>query len=167
MNEYTKNSPLADRMRPGNLKDFLGQDDIVGSGKLLREAVEMDRIPSMIFWGPPGSGKTTLAYIISKKTKSRFKKISAVSSGLKDLRGVISEAEESRRLGENTILFIDEIHRWNKAQQDALLPYVENGTIVLIGATTENPSFEVRGAILSRVRVFVLKDLSVDDIINI
>lgn len=167
MNEYIKNSPLADRMRPKNLKDFLGQDDIVGSGKLLREAVELDKVPSMIFWGPPGSGKTTLAFIISEKTKSQFKKISAVSSGLKDLRDVISGAEESRRLGESTILFIDEIHRWNKAQQDALLPYIENGTIVLIGATTENPSFEVRSAILSRVRVFVLSGLSTDNIISI
>jgi len=152
--------PLADRIRPGSLANFLGQDEIIGKGKLLREAIKKDQLPSMIFWGPPGSGKTTLAYIIAKQTKSQFKKISAVSSGLKDLRQVIKEAEINKRLGEKTILFIDEIHRWNKTQQDALLPYVERGVITLIGATTENPSFEVRGSLLSRCRVFVLKQLS-------
>jgi len=152
--------PLADRMRPDSLDNFLGQDEIVGKGKLLREAIEKDRLPSMIFWGPPGSGKTTLAYIIAKQTKSQFKKISAVSSGLEDLREVIKEAEMNKRLGRKTILFIDEIHRWNKTQQDALLPYVEKGIITLIGATTENPSFEIQGSLLSRCRVFVLKQLS-------
>lgn len=155
-----KNKPLADRMRPESLSDFFGQDDLVGKGKLLRQAIEEDKVPSMIFWGPPGSGKTTLAYIIAKKTKSEFKQISAVSSGLKDLRVILAEAEANKRLEIKTILFIDEIHRWNKSQQDALLPHIENGAIILIGATTENPSFEVVGPLLSRCRVFVLKQLA-------
>jgi len=154
-----KNKPLADRMRPESLSDFFGQDDLVGKGKLLRKAIEEDKVPSMILWGPPGSGKTTLAYIIAKKTKSEFKQLSAVSSGLKDLRSILLEAEANKRLGIKTILFIDEIHRWNKSQQDALLPHIEQGTIILIGATTENPSFEVIGPLLSRCRVFVLKQL--------
>lgn len=167
MNKDNKNTLLADRMRPANLNEFLGQDEIVGRGKLLRKAIEGDNLPSIIFWGPPGSGKTTLAYIIAKQTKSDFIKFSAVTSGVADLRNVIKKAEENKRLGINTILFIDEIHRWNKAQQDALLPHVENGVIVLIGATTENPSFEVRGALLSRCRVFVLKQLTKEDIFDI
>jgi putative ATPase len=154
-----KNKPLADKMRPESLSDFFGQDDLVGKGKLLRKAIEEDKVPPMILWGPPGSGKTTLAFIIAKKTKSEFKQLSAVSSGLKDLRGILSEAETNKRLGIKTILFIDEIHRWNKSQQDALLPHIEQGTIILIGATTENPSFEVIGPLLSRCRVFVLKQL--------
>jgi len=153
------NKPLADRMRPDSLDDFLGQDDLVGKGKLLRKAIEGDKVPSMIFWGPPGSGKTTLAYIIAQKTKSEFKRLSAVSSGLKDLRNIMVEAEANKRLGIKTILFIDEIHRWNKSQQDALLPNIEKGIIILIGATTENPSFEIVGPLLSRCRVFVLKQL--------
>ena len=157
--DATKNSPLADRMRPETLKDFLGQDEIVGQGKLLRQAIEGDSLPSMIFWGQPGSGKTTLAHIIAQETKSDFLKFSAVTSGLKDLKEVIKKARENAVEDRKTILFIDEIHRWNKAQQDALLPHVEQGTIILIGATTENPSFEVRGALLSRCRVFVLKQL--------
>ena len=167
MSKFIKNSPLADRVRPDSLDNLLGQDDIIGKGKLLREAIKKDELPSMIFWGPPGSGKTTLAFIIAKKTKSNFIKISAVSSGLKDLRSIIEEAETNKRLGEKTILFIDEIHRWNKTQQDALLPYVENGTVILIGATTENPSFEVRSAILSRARVFVLQELKEKQLIDI
>ena len=158
MNLYNK--PLADRMRPNSLEDFLGQDDLVGKGKLLRKAIEADNIPSMIFWGPPGSGKTTLAYIIAQKTKSDFQQLSAVSSGLKDLREIIKQAEVNKRLGTKTILFIDEIHRWNKSQQDSLLPNIEKGVIVLIGATTENPSFEIVGPLLSRCRVFVLKQLA-------
>jgi putative ATPase len=162
-NNY-KNAPLADRMRPTNLEDFLGQEEIVGEGKLLRQAIKGDNLPSMIFWGPPGSGKTTLAFIIAKDTKADFIQISAVTSGIEDLRKIIKRAEENRRLGIKTILFIDEIHRWNKSQQDALLPHVERGTIILIGATTENPSFEVRGALLSRSRVFVLKQLTADSI---
>lgn len=156
----SKNKPLADRMRPEKLSGFLGQEEIIGKDKLLSRAIESDQLPSMIFWGPPGSGKTTLAYIIAKQTKSEFKQISAVTSGLKDLREIIELAKTNQRLGKKTILFIDEIHRWNKAQQDALLPHVEKGLLTLIGATTENPSFEVRGALLSRCRVFVLKQLT-------
>lgn len=154
-----KNPPLADRMRPESLDEFLGQEEIIGKSALLRRAIEKDNLPSIIFWGPPGSGKTTLAYIIAKMTKSEFLQLSAVTSGVDELRRIIKIAEENKRSGVKTILFIDEIHRWNKAQQDALLPHVEHGTIILIGATTENPSFEVRAALLSRVRVFVLKQL--------
>lgn len=167
-NDYFK-SPLADRMRPKNLKDFLGQKEIVGEGKMLRTAIEHDSLPSMLFWGPPGSGKTTLAHIIAEQTKAEFVQFSAVTSGVRDLREIIKRAEMNKRLGKNTILFIDEIHRWNKAQQDTLLPHVERGTIILIGATTENPSFEVRGALLSRCRVFVLEQLNeveLQEIIN-
>lgn len=162
-----KTSPLADRMRPENLEDFLGQDEIVGRGKLLRQAITGDNLPSMIFWGPPGSGKTTLAYIIARQTKSEFLRISAVTSGLKDLRLIIKKARENSIEGKRTILFIDEIHRWNKAQQDALLPHVERGAITLIGATTENPSFELRGALLSRCRMFILKKLGEEQIVKI
>lgn len=162
-----KNTPLADRMRPVSLAGFLGQEGIIGAGKLLRQAIESDQLPSMIFWGPPGSGKTTLAFIVAQQTKSEFIEISAVSSGLKDLREIIIRAQENERLGKKTILFIDEIHRWNKTQQDALLPQVERGIITLIGATTENPSFEVRGALLSRCRVFVLERLSEEQLIKI
>lgn len=161
------NSPLALRMRPENLDDFYGQDNIIGEGKMLRNAIQNDKLPSMIFWGPPGSGKTTLASIIAKKTKSEFAEISAVSSGLKDLRDIIVRAEENNRLNIKTILFIDEIHRWNKKQQDGLLPYVEKGIVTLIGATTENPSFEIRGALLSRSRVFVLNSLTEESLIKI
>jgi len=157
--------PLAVRMRPKTLDEFLGQEELVGQGKLLRQAIESDSIPSMIFWGPPGSGKTTLAFIIAKQTKSEFIKMSAVTSGLKDLREVIEKARIHERLERKTILFIDEIHRWNKSQQDALLPHIENGLIVLIGATTENPSFEIRGPLLSRCRVFVFERLKEEDII--
>ncbi|PIR06533.1 MAG: AAA family ATPase [Candidatus Komeilibacteria bacterium CG11_big_fil_rev_8_21_14_0_20_36_20] len=157
-------SPLADRIRPRDLEDFLGQDKIVGQGKLLRRAITGDRVPPMIFWGPPGSGKTTLAYIITNQTNSDFIQISAVTSGVADLRRVISRAEQNKKINKQTILFIDEIHRWNKAQQDALLPHVEKGTIVLIGATTENPSFEVRGALLSRCHIFVLDRLNPEHI---
>lgn len=167
MNAENKYKPLADRMRPESLTGFFGQEEIVGKGKLLRQAINSDKLPSMIFWGPPGSGKTTLAFIIAKQTKSEFKRISAVSSGLKDLRAIIEQADYNQSLGKKTILFIDEIHRWNKTQQDALLPCVEKGIITLIGATTENPSFEVRGALLSRCRVFVLKQLTKDEILKI
>ncbi len=160
MDSIKRKTPLADRMRPEKLEDFLGQDEIVGDKKLLRQAIESDRLPSMIFWGPPGSGKTTLAYIIAKQTKSEFLQFSAVTSGIKALKEVIKKARENEIEDKKTILFIDEIHRWNKAQQDALLPQVEKGVITLIGATTENPSFEVRGALLSRCRVFVLKQLT-------
>ena len=161
------NAPLADKMRPQSLDDFLGQEEILGKGKLLRKAIESDKVPSIIFWGPPGSGKTTLAFIVAKQTKADFRQISAVSSGLKDLRQILERAEQNQRLGIRTILFIDEIHRWNKIQQDGLLPYVEQGLVTLIGATTENPSFEVRPALLSRCRVFVLKQLSQSQIVEI
>lgn len=160
--DIAKTSPLADRLRPRTLSDYVGQDDIIGEGKLLRRAIENDELFSIIFWGPPGSGKTTLARIIAEMTKSYFEQMSAVTSGIKDLRRIVDESLERRKFSHTrTIMFIDEIHRWNKAQQDALLPHVENGTIVLIGATTENPSFEVISALLSRSRVFVLKRLDV------
>lgn len=167
MNGMKKNNPLADRMRPATLAELLGQDELVGEGKLLKQAIEADKLPSMILWGPPGSGKTSLAFIIARQTKSQFQQLRAVSAGLKDLRDIIKLAEENARLGQKTILFIDEIHRWNKKQQDALLPAVENGLVTLIGATTENPSFEVIGALLSRTRVFVLKQLNADQIADI
>ena len=157
--------PLADRMRPQDLEDFVGQRHIVGEGKMLRKIIESDAIPSMIFWGPPGSGKTTLAEIIAKKTDSEFVHLSAVSSGVKEVKKVIEKAQvDSQFKKKKTILFLDEIHRFNKAQQDRLLPYVEDGTLILIGATTENPSFEVNSALISRSRVFVLEALKAEDI---
>ena len=159
--------PLADKIRPSDLKGFLGQESLVGEGKMLSMAIQQDKIPSIIFWGPPGSGKTTLALIIAKQTKSEFKQLSAVSSGKKDLQAVIEEAQMNVRLGKKTILFVDEIHRWNKAQQDALLPFVERGVVTFIGSTTENPSFEVISALLSRTRVFVLKKLSEEELLEI
>jgi len=159
------NAPLADRMRPQSLDDFVGQKQVVGSDKLLRQAIEKDEVPSIIFWGPPGTGKSTLARIIAKMTKSNFVSLSAVSSGVKEFREIVKTASDQRKFnGKKTILFIDEIHRWNKAQQDGLLPYVEQGLITLIGATTENPSFEVVSALLSRCRVFVLEQLTEHDI---
>ncbi len=160
-----KDSPLADRMRPDNFDNFFGQKHLVGDGKLLRESIEKDEIPSMIFWGPPGSGKTTLAQIIANITESSFIQLSAVSSGTKELRDIFRDASDKKKFHEKrTILFIDEIHRWNKSQQDALLPYVEKGVVTLIGATTENPSFELNSALLSRCRVFVLEQLFIHDI---
>ena len=159
------NEPLASRMRPRNLTEFVGQTHLIGEGKLLRKMIESDNISSMIFWGPPGVGKTTLARIIAHKTKSEFITFSAVTSGIKEIKKVMEDAENSIRLGIRTIVFVDEIHRFNKAQQDAFLPFVKKGSIVLIGATTENPSFEINNALLSRCRVFVLKELSSDDIL--
>jgi putative ATPase len=159
------NAPLAARMRPRTLDEFVGQEHIVGPGHALRRAIESDRVPSMILWGPPGTGKTTLAEIIARMTGAHFAALSAVSAGVADLRRVVADAQHRRTLGLPTpVLFIDEIHRFNKAQQDAVLPYVENGTIILIGATTENPSFEVISALLSRTRVFMLKPLSDENV---
>lgn len=149
--------PLAELMRPKILEDFIGQEKIFGPGSFLRSTFQNDTLPSLILWGPPGSGKTTLATLIAKHTKAEFFTLSATASGVKDLRKIIERAEQNERLGIRTVLFVDEIHRWNKAQQDTLLPYVEKGTLTLIGATTENPSFEVNGALLSRTRVVVLE----------
>lgn len=159
--------PLAARLRPQTLEEFVGQKHLIGEGKVLRRLIESDRVASMIFWGPPGVGKTTLARIIAMRTKSSFIDFSAVTSGIKEIRGVMQQAEENRRYGDRTIVFVDEIHRFNKAQQDAFLPFVEKGSIILIGATTENPSFEVNGALLSRCKVFVLQPLSTEDIVSL
>ena len=159
------NEPLAARLRPQSLDEIIGQQHLIGEGKVLRRMVESDRIPSMIFWGPPGVGKTTLASVIAKTTRANFINCSAVTSGIKEIKEVMKRAEEDTKMGERTIVFVDEIHRFNKAQQDAFLPFVEKGAIILIGATTENPSFEVNGALLSRCKVFVLKQLSAEDIV--
>jgi putative ATPase len=156
-----KEAPLAARMRPTNLEEFVGQEQLVGKGRVLRKAIEAGQLPSIILWGPPGSGKTTLAYVIANTTDSHFSAVSAVTAGVADLRRIIEEAKERRGMRQQkTILFIDEIHRFNKSQQDAILPFVENGTITLIGATTENPSFEVTSPLLSRSRVFSLNPLT-------
>ncbi len=159
--------PLASRMRPADLDGFVGQEHLLGEGKILRQLIEQDRIPSMIFWGPPGVGKTTLAGIIARRTNARFINFSAVTSGIKEIKDVMAQAEQSRRVGVKTVLFVDEIHRFNKAQQDAFLPYVEKGSIILIGATTENPSFEINSALLSRCRVFVLQALGTEDLVKL
>ena len=159
--------PLAARLRPQTLDDYCGQKHLLGEGKVLRRLIESDNIGSMIFWGPPGVGKTTLARIIANRTKAKFIDFSAVTSGIKEIKQVMEQAEKNRLFGEKTILFVDEIHRFNKAQQDAFLPFVEKGSIILIGATTENPSFEVNGALLSRCRVFVLKALTEDDLMQL
>ena len=156
--------PLAERVRPRTLDDFVGQEHLLGQGKILRRLIESDRITSMIFWGPPGVGKTTLAQIIAAHTKAEFITFSAVTSGIKEIRTVMQEADRRRMYGERIVVFVDEIHRFNKAQQDAFLPFVEKGSIVLIGATTENPSFEINNALLSRCRVFVLQELTEADI---
>ncbi|HLY32556.1 MAG TPA: AAA family ATPase, partial [Ktedonobacterales bacterium] len=156
--------PLAARLRPRALTDVLGQAHLLGEGRALRRALDRDQVPSMILWGPPGSGKTTLASVIAQTTRSRFVALSAVTAGVADLRRVVDDAAKLlRATGQRTILFIDEIHRFSKSQQDAILPHVERGTVTLIGATTENPSFEVNSALLSRCRVFMLYALSDDD----
>ena len=159
--------PLAARLRPRDLDEFVGQTHLLGPGKVLRRLIESDSVSSMIFWGPPGVGKTTLASIIARRTQAEFVDFSAVTSGIKEIRAVMQQAEDNRRFGKKTIVFVDEIHRFNKAQQDAFLPFVEKGSIILIGATTENPSFEVNGALLSRCKVFVLQALKTEDLVQL
>ena len=157
------NHPLASRLRPNNLEEFVGQQHLIGEGKILRKLIESDKISSIIFWGNPGIGKTTLAQIIANKTNAEFISFSAVTSGIREIKDVMTQSEKNRNLGQKTIVFVDEI-RFNKAQQDAFLPYVENGSIILIGATTENPSFEINSALLSRCKVFVFKPLVTEDL---
>lgn len=161
------NTPLASRVRPRTLDEFVGQSHLLGKGKILRQIIEQDQVSSMIFWGPPGVGKTTLARIIAQWTKANFLSFSAVDGTIAKIKKAMKEAELDHELGKRTIVFVDEIHRFNKAQQDAFLPYVENGSIILIGATTENPSFEVNSALLSRCKVFVLKELSQEDLVQL
>ncbi|WP_455616527.1 replication-associated recombination protein A [Eisenbergiella sp.] len=156
--------PLASRLRPSGLDEFVGQKHLIGEGKVLRRLIDQDMVSSMIFWGPPGVGKTTLARIIAGKTKAEFIDFSAVTSGIREIKEVMNQAESARQMGRKTIVFVDEIHRFNKAQQDAFLPFVEKGSIILIGATTENPSFEINAALLSRCKVFVLQALTTDDV---
>ena len=157
--------PLASRLRPSGMEEFVGQKHLLGEGKVLRRIIDQDMVCSMIFWGPPGVGKTTLARIIANRTRASFVDFSAVTSGIKEIKEVMAQAERDRHIGLRTLVFVDEIHRFNKAQQDAFLPYVEKGSIILIGATTENPSFEINAALLSRCKVFVLQALQTDDLV--
>src|SRR6202161_997806 len=159
--------PLADRMRPQSLDEFIGQEELLGAGKPLRVQIERDDLSSMLLWGPPGCGKTTLARIIARTTKSEFIPFSAVLSGIKEIKEVLAKAEATRRYGRRTIVFVDEVHRFNRAQQDAFLPHVEAGNILLIGATTENPSFEVIAPLLSRMRVYVMRALTKEQIVEL
>ena len=165
--EVNMSAPLASRLRPQSLTDYIGQEHLVGTGKVLRQILDKDMISSMIFWGPPGVGKTTLARIIANTTRASFIDFSAVTSGIKEIKDVMKRAENDRMMGIKTIVFVDEIHRFNKAQQDAFLPYVEKGSIILIGATTENPSFEINSALLSRCKVFVLHALTEQDMLKL
>ena len=167
MDPTAAGQPLASRMRPRDLSEFVGQEHLVGEGKLLRQMIERDQIPSMILWGPPGVGKTTLANVVANATKAEFVNYSAVTSGIKEIKEIMARAEQGRLLGIRTVLFVDEIHRFNQAQQDAFLPFVEQGSIILIGATTENPSFEVNSALLSRCKVFVLKGLTEENLVTL
>lgn len=160
-------APLASRLRPTTLEEFVGQQHLIGKGRVLRQLIEQDQVSSMIFWGPPGVGKTTLARIIAGRTQANFVDFSAVTSGIKEIKEVMQRAESARVMGLRTLLFVDEIHRFNKAQQDAFLPFVEKGSIILIGATTENPSFEVNAALLSRCKVFVLQALTTEDLMQL
>ena len=167
LEEINKQTPLAEILRPKTLDEFLGQSNVVAPNSPLLNLLKTQRLFSLILWGTPGCGKTTLARLIATKVNAQFIELSAVTSGIKEIKGVMAQAESNRKLGQKTIVFVDEIHRFNKAQQDAFLPYVEKGSIILIGATTENPSFEINSALLSRCKVFVFKPLEIEDLVTL